>query len=71
LTVTEGMEPTAAPGITGTLSYITRDDGALQVTYEDRPLYYFINDAAPGDLNGEGVNDVWYLVPVTITMTTP
>jgi hypothetical protein len=28
----------------------------------DWPLYYFANDAAPGDLNGQGANEVWWLV---------
>jgi predicted lipoprotein with Yx(FWY)xxD motif len=26
------------------------------------PLYYFANDAAPGDTNGQGVNEVWYVL---------
>jgi predicted lipoprotein with Yx(FWY)xxD motif len=25
-------------------------------------LYYFANDAGPGDVNGQGVNDVWYVL---------
>jgi predicted lipoprotein with Yx(FWY)xxD motif len=45
------------------LGVITRDDtGELQVTYLDRPLYFFANDAAPGDANGQGLGDVWYVV---------
>jgi predicted lipoprotein with Yx(FWY)xxD motif len=39
-----------------------RTDGAEQVTYNGWPLYYFANDAAPGDTNGQGVNDVWYVI---------
>ncbi|MPZ86892.1 MAG: hypothetical protein GEU81_02245 [Nitriliruptorales bacterium] len=41
---------------------IVRDDGTTQATYNDWPLYYFIGDEAPGDVNGQGVNDVWYVV---------
>ncbi|MDH5372750.1 MAG: hypothetical protein OEX97_07385, partial [Acidimicrobiia bacterium] len=32
------------------------------VTYNGWPLYYFANDSAPGDINGQGLNDVWYVV---------
>jgi predicted lipoprotein with Yx(FWY)xxD motif len=53
LTVPAGGTPTAGSGVTGALGTITRaDDGSLQVTYNGLPLYFFKNDAAPGDLNG-------------------
>ncbi len=35
-------------------------DGNMQTTYNGWPLYYFANDAAPGDANGDGANSVWY-----------
>jgi predicted lipoprotein with Yx(FWY)xxD motif len=38
------------------------DDGSAQVTYNGWPLYYFASDAAPGDTNGQGVGDIWYVV---------
>lgn len=44
------------------LGTTTREDGSEQVTYNGWPLYFFANDAAPGDTNGQGVSDVWYLV---------
>jgi predicted lipoprotein with Yx(FWY)xxD motif len=41
---------------------ITRDDnGEEQLTYKGYPLYYFAKDEAKGDVNGEGVKDVWYV----------
>jgi predicted lipoprotein with Yx(FWY)xxD motif len=53
LTVEAGGTPTGGDGVTGTLGTITReDDGTLQVTYNGLPLYFFKNDAAPGDANG-------------------
>jgi len=39
-----------------------RTDGSEQVTYNGWPLYYFAADSAPGDTNGQGVNDVWYVL---------
>lgn len=44
------------------LGTITRDDGSTQVTYNGWPLYYFHEDAAAGDTNGQGVGGVWFLV---------
>jgi predicted lipoprotein with Yx(FWY)xxD motif len=41
---------------------ITRADGKKQTTYKGMPLYYFRDDKAPGDTNGQGERDVWYLV---------
>jgi predicted lipoprotein with Yx(FWY)xxD motif len=52
LTVAAGATPTGGDGVAGTLGTITRDDGTLQVTYNGLPLYFFKNDAAPGDANG-------------------
>lgn len=42
---------------------ITREDtGEKQTTYKGYPLYYFVNDKASGDVNGQGVKDVWFIV---------
>lgn len=42
-----------------------RDDGAEQVTYNGWPLYYYASDSQAGDTNGQGVNDVWYVLSAT------
>lgn len=56
-------EVTAGDGVDGSLlGTATRDDGAEQVTYNGWPLYYYADDSTPGDTNGQGVNDVWYVV---------
>ncbi len=52
----------AGPAVTGALATIERADGALQVTYNDMPLYFWKDDAAPGDTTGQGVGDKWYVV---------
>ncbi|WP_426004259.1 hypothetical protein ACPFL9_17810 [Paenarthrobacter sp. NyZ202] len=51
-----------ADGVTGTLGTIATPDGKKQVTLNGLPLYYFAQDKKPGDVLGQGVNDVWYLV---------
>jgi len=40
----------------------TRDDGSEQLTVNDQPLYRYTPDAAPGDVNGQGVGGVWFVV---------
>jgi predicted lipoprotein with Yx(FWY)xxD motif len=52
--------PTAGSGVSGALTTFARSDGSLQVAYDGQPLYYFANDAAPGDTNGQGAGDVWF-----------
>ncbi len=56
-------EPLTLPdGVEGELTLIDRDDGTQMVAYNGIPLYYWINDEAPGDTTGQGVGDVWYVV---------
>jgi len=38
----------------------TQADGAEQVTYNGALLYRFADDAAPGDVEGQGVGGVWF-----------
>jgi predicted lipoprotein with Yx(FWY)xxD motif len=49
-------------GITAKLGTITRDDGSKQVTVNGMPIYLWQKDKAPGDVTGQGVNKVWYVV---------
>jgi predicted lipoprotein with Yx(FWY)xxD motif len=60
LTVPSGQTPTGGDGVTGQLATITRSDGTIQVTYKGLPLYFFHNDASPGDTKGNYTN--WSLV---------
>jgi len=50
-------------GLDGSLlGTTTRTNGDVQATYNGWPLYYFGFDAAPGDTNGQGVGDVWWML---------
>ena len=46
----------------GTFGVSGRCDGTLQITYNDEPLYFYSQDNAAGDTNGDGVNGVWHAV---------
>jgi predicted lipoprotein with Yx(FWY)xxD motif len=62
LTVDDGQAPVAGPGLSGNLGTTTRDDGSIQVTYSGIPLYFYAADQEPGDVTGQGVGDVWFVV---------
>ncbi|CAN5132218.1 lipoprotein [soil metagenome] len=60
--VTQG-DPAAGEGADGGLLGTTeRTDGTTQVTYGGLPLYYFAADQAAGDVNGQAVGEVWWVV---------
>jgi len=48
-------------GVTGTIETISID-GGKQITINGLPIYTFAKDTAPGDTNGQGVNDVWWVI---------
>lgn len=48
------------------LSTITRTDGTEQVTYDGRPLYFYIGDNEAGETNGDGVGGVWHTVELGV-----
>jgi predicted lipoprotein with Yx(FWY)xxD motif len=57
---------TAGEGVDGTLlGTIARADGSEQVTHNGWPLYRYSRDSGPGDTNGQGFNDVWFVVSPT------
>lgn len=63
--VTEG-EPQADGDVEAELlGTVEREDGSTQVTYDGQPLYYFVQDTAEGDTNGQGSDGfgaLWWLV---------
>jgi predicted lipoprotein with Yx(FWY)xxD motif len=55
--------PAAGEGVDASkLGTTTRKDGAVQVTYNGWPLYYYQKDKAAGDVVGQDVGGVWYVV---------
>ena len=55
--------PTAGTGVDASkLSLVTMADGSKIVAYNDMPLYYYFSDVKPGDITGQGVGSVWYVI---------
>ncbi|WP_155850042.1 COG4315 family predicted lipoprotein, partial [Arthrobacter sp. H41] len=55
-------------GVTGELGTIQTPEGQLHMTINGMPIYYFDKDLAAGDVNGQGVGEVWYVVAPDGTM---
>lgn len=67
-------KPALGEGVDASLVGTTvRKDGTTQVTYNGMPLYYYIKDTKPGDVVGQNVGTVWFVVAPdgTVTKTLP
>ena len=54
---------TAGTGVDASkLGMAARPDGTQQATYGGWPLYTFIQDATPGDVNGQDSGEKWYVI---------
>jgi len=56
--------PTGGTGVTG-LGTIKDPSGKLQVTFKGHPLYTYAGDTEPGETNGQGVDNLWFVVTTT------
>lgn len=57
-----GSGTPTADGVTGKVGTIKGIDGSPQITLDGRPLYYFAKDAAAGDVTGQGVGGIWWVI---------
>ena len=68
------VPPAKGDNVTGKIDATTTPDGAPIATVAGHPVYTFAGDEAPGDVNGEGLQDfggVWYAVSPTGGAVTP
>jgi predicted lipoprotein with Yx(FWY)xxD motif len=57
LTLSAGAKPTAAGQLNTMLGTVHRPGGGVQVTYNGKPLYTFVEDTSAGMVTGNGVMD--------------
>lgn len=52
----------SSPLASTNFSTIIISDGTEQLAYKGQPLYYYSKDSRPGDILGNGLNGLWFLV---------
>lgn len=57
-----GNSVTGGDGVTATLALFERGSGEMQATAGGWPLYYYAEDGEPGDVKGQGVGGVWWVL---------
>lgn len=56
-------KPTMGSGVDDSkLGSFTRADGSVQATYNGWPLYYWKGDTKAGDVAGQNVQSVWFVI---------
>jgi predicted lipoprotein with Yx(FWY)xxD motif len=61
--------PSVSAKLPGTLSLMNDANGS-QVAYNGHPLYTYSGDSAPGQANGEGFGNIWFVAPTDLPATT-
>lgn len=56
------LAPAAAQEFGSDIGTTTRRDGSLQLTYKGKPVYFYVGDALPGDITGDGLGGIWHIV---------
>ena len=41
---------------------VDRKDGSKQWAYDGKPLYFFVEDTAKGDMKGDAMGGVWHVI---------
>lgn len=55
-------KPKAGAGVDASLIGISTGEGAGQATYAGHPLYYYAKDSEAGDVDGQGIGKIWYVL---------
>jgi predicted lipoprotein with Yx(FWY)xxD motif len=63
------MMPSVSTTLPGTFSLLNDANGS-QVAYNGHPLYTYSGDSAPGQANGQGFGNIWFVAPTTLPATT-
>lgn len=62
------MPATVPPALSvSDFSSFDRGGGVMQTAYMGWPLYGYVGDVKPGDVTGEGLGGVWFVVKIPFT----
>jgi len=66
--ICQALRSSALPSkITASLTSFDRGGGVMQSAWKGHPLYLFATDKQPGDVKGDKVGNVWFVVnPLTL-----
>lgn len=59
----KGSGPLSATGLKGKVTTLTRPDGVKQLVFNGAPLYRFVQDKTPSQVNGQGYQHIWFVIP--------
>lgn len=60
--VTAGTSTPQVAGVGGQIGTIPGPDGTQQLTMNGWPLYLYVDDTAPGEVDGQGEGGVWWVL---------
>jgi predicted lipoprotein with Yx(FWY)xxD motif len=63
----QGSGNLSVAGLKGTVSTTTRSDGSKQLVFDGKPLYRFAEDTSKADASGQGVQNIWFVLPAKST----
>ena len=66
----KGSGPLSAAGLKGKVTTFTRPDGVKQLVFNGVPLYRFVQDKTPSQVNGQGYQHIWFVIPAKKASTT-
>ena len=55
-------EPIGDQSVAAEMTLFERENGSMQVAVNGWPIYYFSGDEDTGQANGQGVNEVWWVL---------
>ena len=61
----------ATPIVSGITAKVTVIASSSQIVVNGRPIYTFVGDSKPGDVNGQGIAGIWYVVSLAGVELTP
>ncbi|OYD71785.1 COG4315 family predicted lipoprotein [Rhodococcus sp. OK302] len=63
--VTSTTDSPVVQGIDAAIGTVPGPDGSFQVTVNGKPVYRYLDDQVPGDMLGQGVGSLWFMIDVS------